>query len=119
MKYNDPVYVKLEKINLMVMLCSERNCDQVLNEFKDYSQSMDMEFARRAVRSIGNVALKFESISSKCIAIFLELIETKIAHVIQESVVVIKVKKIFQKVFFYPRSFYCSIEGGPVVLFPT
>ena len=37
-KYNDPVYVKLEKITLMVMLCSERNCDQVLQEFKDYAQ---------------------------------------------------------------------------------
>ncbi|CAD7938059.1 unnamed protein product [Amoebophrya sp. A25] len=99
-KYNDPVYVKLEKIRLMVMLCSDRNADQVLNEFKDYAQSMDMEFSRRAVRSIGNVALKFESISNKCIAVFLELIETKIAHVIQEAVVVIK--DIFRK---YPSQY--------------
>ncbi|CAD7970369.1 unnamed protein product [Amoebophrya sp. A120] len=99
-KYNDPVYVKLEKIKLMVMLCSDRNSDQVLQEFKDYAQSMDTEFAKRAVRSIGNVALKFESVSNKCIAVFLELIETKIPHVIQESVVVIK--DIFRK---YPSQY--------------
>eukprot|EP00392_Amoebophrya_sp_AT5.2_P005625 g5634.t1 len=99
-KYNDPVYVKLEKIRLMVMLTTDRNCDQVLQEFKDYARSMDMEFSRRAVRSIGNVALKFESVSNKCIAVFLELIETKIAHVIQEAVVVIK--DIFRK---YPSQY--------------
>jgi len=99
-KYNDPVYVKLEKISLMVMLCSERNCDQVLQEFKDYAQSSDIEFARRAVRCIGNVALKYETVSTKCIVVFLELIELKIPHVIQESVIVIK--DIFRK---YPSQY--------------
>jgi len=99
-KYNDPVYVKLEKVQLMVMLCSERNCDQVQQEFKDYAQSSDIEFARRAVRSIGNVALKFETVSNKCIQVFLELIELKIPHVIQESVIVIK--DIFRK---YPSQY--------------
>lgn len=28
-KYNDPTYVKLEKIDVMVMLCTDRNVDQV------------------------------------------------------------------------------------------
>lgn len=28
-KYNDPTYVKLEKVDVMVMLCSDKNVDQV------------------------------------------------------------------------------------------
>ena len=28
-KYNDPSYVKVEKVDVMVMLASERNVDQV------------------------------------------------------------------------------------------
>ena len=28
-KYNDPIYVKLEKLEVMIMLANERNIDQV------------------------------------------------------------------------------------------
>eukprot|EP00913_Durusdinium_trenchii_P032908 g30807.t1 len=35
--YNDPLYVKLEKIAVMVQLASERNIDQVLSEFREYA----------------------------------------------------------------------------------
>jgi AP-1 complex subunit beta-1 len=34
-KYNDPIYVKMEKLEIMIMLASERNIDQVLNELKE------------------------------------------------------------------------------------
>jgi vesicle coat complex subunit len=35
-KYNDPPYVKLEKLEIIVQLCSEDNIDQVLSELKEY-----------------------------------------------------------------------------------
>lgn len=28
-KYNDPIYVKMEKLDIMIKLASERNIDQV------------------------------------------------------------------------------------------
>lgn len=34
-KYNDPVYVKMEKLEIMIKLASDRNMDQVLLEFKE------------------------------------------------------------------------------------
>ena len=34
-KYNDPIYVKMEKLELMIMLASEKNIEQLLNEFKE------------------------------------------------------------------------------------
>ncbi len=34
-KYNDPIYVKMEKLEIMIMLSSEKNIEQVLNEFKE------------------------------------------------------------------------------------
>ncbi len=34
-KYNDPIYVKMEKLEIMIMLAGERNIEQVLNEFKE------------------------------------------------------------------------------------
>ncbi len=29
-KYNDPIYVKMEKLDVLVMLANDRNIDQVL-----------------------------------------------------------------------------------------
>ena len=34
-KYNDPPYVKLEKLDIMVRLANEENVDALLSEFKE------------------------------------------------------------------------------------
>lgn len=34
-KYNDPPYVKLEKLEIMIRLCNDRNVDQLLSELKE------------------------------------------------------------------------------------
>ena len=46
-KYNDPAYVKMEKLEIMVRLASERNIDQVLLEFKEYATEVDVDFVRK------------------------------------------------------------------------
>lgn len=35
-KYNDPVYVKLEKLDIMIRLTNQANIAQVLAELKEY-----------------------------------------------------------------------------------
>ena len=89
-KYNDPVYVKLEKLEAMVQLIQVSNADQVLNELKEYSSEVDVEFVRKAVRCIGRCAIRLESAADKCVSALLELIESKISYVVQEAVVVMR-----------------------------
>jgi len=52
---------------------------------------VDVDFVRKAVRSIGRLAVKIESGAQRCIAALIELIETKVNYVVQEAIVVIKV----------------------------
>eukprot|EP00440_Ansanella_granifera_P042706 gb/GFBE01046302.1/.p1 GENE.gb/GFBE01046302.1/~~gb/GFBE01046302.1/.p1 ORF type:complete len:897 (+),score=258.83 gb/GFBE01046302.1/:1-2691(+) len=99
-KYNDPIYVKLEKVDIMCMLVSDKNFDQVLLELKEYASGVDVEFVRKSVRSIGRVAVKLERACERAINVLLELIETKVNYVVQESCVV--VKDIFRK---YPSRY--------------
>jgi len=99
-KYNDPVYVKLEKVDIMVMLVNERNVEQVLLELKEYASGVDVDFVRKSVRSIGRVAVKLERACERAITVLLELIETKVNYVVQEATVVIK--DIFRK---YPSRY--------------
>lgn len=99
-KYNDPIYVKMEKMEIIIRLASERNVDQVLLEFKEYATEVDVEFVRRSVRAIGRCAIKLEKATERCINVLLDLIQTKVSYVVQESVVVIK--DIFRK---YPNRY--------------
>ena len=51
-KYNDPIYVKLEKLDIMIALASERNIDQVLLELKEYATEVDVDFVRKVCASV-------------------------------------------------------------------
>ena len=53
-KYNDPIYVKMEKLEIMIKLASDKNIDQVLLEFKEYATEVDVDFVRK-VRAAGRV----------------------------------------------------------------
>ncbi|EDN97323.1 hypothetical protein SS1G_11848 [Sclerotinia sclerotiorum 1980 UF-70] len=94
-KYNDPPYVKLQKLEIMVRIANDKNVDQLLSELKEYALEVDMDFVRRAVKAIGQAAIKIESASEKCVNTLLDLIATKVNYVVQEAIVVIK--DIFRK----------------------
>jgi AP-1 complex subunit beta-1 len=94
-KYNDPPYVKLQKLEIMVRIANDKNVDQLLAELKEYALEVDMDFVRRAVKAIGQTAIKIESAGEKCVNTLLDLIATKVNYVVQEAIVVIK--DIFRK----------------------
>lgn len=99
-KYNDPIYVKMEKLEIMIKLASDRNVDQVLLEFKEYATEVDVDFVRKAVRAIGRCAIKLERAAERCISVLLELIKIKVNYVVQEAIIVIK--DIFRR---YPNTY--------------
>jgi vesicle coat complex subunit len=57
-KYNDPIYVKLEKLDIMIRLANSSNVAQVLAELKEYATEVDVDFVRKSVRAIGRYVFK-------------------------------------------------------------
>lgn len=94
-KYNDPPYIKFQKLEIMVRIANETNVDQLLMELKEYAMEVDMDFVKKAVIAIGQVAIKIESASERCVNALLDLINTKVNYVVQEVIIVIK--DIFRK----------------------
>lgn len=78
-KYNDPIYVKLEKLDIMIRLASQANIAQVLSELKEYATEVDVDFVRKAVRAIGRCAIKVEQSAERCVSTLLDLIHTKVS----------------------------------------
>ncbi|KAF7304845.1 AP complex subunit beta [Mycena kentingensis (nom. inval.)] len=89
-KYNDPIYVKLAKLEIMYRLARAENANEVLAELQEYASEVDLDFVRKAVRSIGRLAIKVEDAADNCIKALLSLIETKVSYVVQEAIIVIK-----------------------------
>uniref|UniRef100_A0A0N5AY96 AP complex subunit beta n=1 Tax=Syphacia muris TaxID=451379 RepID=A0A0N5AY96_9BILA len=104
-KYNDPIYVKMEKLDIMIRLAQQSNISQVLSELKEYATEVDVDFVRKAVRAIGRCAIKVEQSAERCVSTLLDLIQTKVNYVVQEAVVVIK--DIFRK---YPNKYESIIS---------
>jgi AP-1 complex subunit beta-1 len=103
-KYNDPIYVKMEKLDILVKLVNDKNVEGVLLELKEYATEVDVEYVRRAVRTIGRCAIKLEVAAERCIKVLLQLIQTKVNYVVQEAIVVIK--DIFRR---YPNRYEAII----------
>ena len=104
-RYNDPTYLKMEKLDIMVKLVNFLNIDKVLMEFKTYCTEVDIDFVRKSVLAIGRCAIKLDEAAERCIMVLLELIEASSGqeaakYIIQETVVVIQ--DIFRK---YPERF--------------
>mmetsp|Transcript_18641 Transcript_18641/g.33694 ORF Transcript_18641/g.33694 Transcript_18641/m.33694 type:complete len:877 (+) Transcript_18641:16-2646(+) len=104
-KYNDPIYVKMEKLDIMIRLVDPRNVDLVLHELKEYATEVDIDFVRKAVRAVGNCAIKLDVAAERCIAVLMELIHLKSSYVVQEAVIVIR--DVFRK---YPNRYEMIIK---------
>jgi len=89
-KYNDPYYIKHEKLKILMRLVSDETVSQVLSELKEYSAEVDLEFVRQAIQAIGTCAIQFRDVARDSVTILLQLIESQINYVVQEAIIVMK-----------------------------
>lgn len=89
-KYNDPLYVKLEKLEVIVALVGDVNVAEVIIELKEYASEVDMDFVRKSVGCLGRIALAIASAVDKCVEVLVDLVQKQVNNVVQEAVVVLK-----------------------------
>ena len=104
-KYNDPIYVKMEKLDIIVRMTDGKNIDQVLHELKDYATEIDVEFVKKAIQAIGRCGIKVEKTVDKCVAALVDLVKMKVQYAVQEILIVMK--DIFRR---YPNRFEMVIK---------
>lgn len=98
--FNDPIYIKLQKLEILIKLATNENIGQILHELKEYTQEVDVEFVRKSIRTIGRLAIKLENAAEKCVTVLQECLRTKINYAVSESIIVIR--DIFRK---YPHKY--------------
>ncbi|CCE64121.1 hypothetical protein TPHA_0G02830 [Tetrapisispora phaffii CBS 4417] len=79
-KFNDPLYVKLEKIEIMVRLVDPANtkqCQLLLSELKEYTMEFEPEFVSRSIQALSQLGIKYshETFVSKVLDILIDFQE--------------------------------------------
>lgn len=87
-KYNDPSYIKMEKLDIIITICNTRSAKLVLDEFQEYCNAVDVAFVRKSIRAIGQIAIKIESAARRCVDILTSLVQGKADYAIEEAVCV-------------------------------
>jgi AP-1 complex subunit beta-1 len=105
--FTEPIYNKMEKMDILYKLVTMNNIDLVLNELKEYATEVDVQFVRRAVRLIGQCAVKLEKAAQRCVEALVELVKTQISFVIQEAIIALR--DVFRR---YPNTF----EGAMAIV---
>ena len=59
---------------------------------KRYASEVDVDFVRKSIKAIGQTAIKIDAAAERCVNVLLELINTRVSYVVQEAVVVMKVR---------------------------
>lgn len=76
-KYSDPLYLKLEKLEIMVRLANETNSTLLLGELKEYAMEFEPSLVAKAIKSIGSVAIKLTSCTVKAVNLLCTLIDQR------------------------------------------
>lgn len=76
-KYSDPLYLKLEKLEIVIRLACDANSALLLGELKEYAMEIEPMLVSRAIRAIGAVAIKLAASVIPAVNILISLIEQR------------------------------------------
>lgn len=89
-QYDDLLYIKDTKLEIIFLLANKENMDTVLAELQEYAMEIDVQMVRKSIRAIGNLAVKIEPTSEKCVTVLADLLSESISYVIEEIAIISK-----------------------------
>ena len=88
-KYNDPSYVKLEKLDIITSLISPANIVLIISELEEYINDVDVMFVRKAISCLGRISLKIPIAARFIVDILVKITTQKVSYAVQAAVIVL------------------------------
>ncbi len=82
--YNDPQYIKLEKLEALGLVVDDQNIDRILPELLEYAKDVDSRFARKTIQILAQCALNAPRWSSRIGEVFSELLQIDRSEIAQQ-----------------------------------
>ena len=88
-QYNDPIYIKLEKADILYKLTDKKNYEFIIKEFTSYALTeTDPKLIQKSIKYIGYIGYKLESSLDLCVNCISKIIDNKNEDAIPECIVV-------------------------------
>ena len=88
-QYNDPIYIKLEKADILYKLCDKKNFEQIIKEFTSYALTeTNPELIQKSIRYIGYVGYRFENSLDLCVNCISKIIDNNNEDALPECIIV-------------------------------
>jgi len=88
-RYNEPPHVKHLKVDLLPLISNDANAKVIAAELGEYVTDVDSELSKRAIRSIGQIALRVELVATDMTQALIDLIDLDMPYVRSEAVIVL------------------------------
>ncbi|OHT04929.1 Adaptin N terminal region family protein [Tritrichomonas foetus] len=88
-KYNDPSFVKMVKLDIIIQVMQPVTVTVVLEELTEYTNEVDVAFVRKTIRCIGQIAVKIEASARRCVDILMTCLTGKADYAVEEAIIVI------------------------------
>ena len=88
-QYNDPIYIKLEKVDILYKLCNKKNFELIIQEFTSYALTeTNPELIQKSIKYIGYIGYKFESSYDLCVNSISKIIDNNNEDAVPECIIV-------------------------------
>lgn len=88
-RYNEPPHVKHLKVDLLPLISNDVNARDIAAELGEYVTDVDSELSKRAIRSIGQLAMRITSVAVEMAQTLIDLIDLDMAYVRAEAVIIL------------------------------
>lgn len=90
-QYNDPIYVKLEKIEILYKLADSKNFENIINELKSYAiMEFDSDLVKKVIKYIGCICFKYEKSLELCVESMKEILDHNQENTLSEGIIVVR-----------------------------
>ncbi|CAG9316259.1 unnamed protein product [Blepharisma stoltei] len=89
-KYDEPTYIKFLKIDILKMIATENNLNDIVNELCAYVTDVNIEMSKQSIRGIATIAMRIQSSSTAVIRQLIGFLSCGIDYVITETLVSMK-----------------------------
>ncbi|EGD72905.1 hypothetical protein PTSG_04634 [Salpingoeca rosetta] len=89
-RFTDPAYVKAKKLSILTDIADESNVEKIVEELAACVTDIDVDMARRAVRSVGKIAIKLPAAIANILKALLAFLELRSPYLTAETLVVMR-----------------------------
>eukprot|EP00041_Stephanoeca_diplocostata_P036376 m.1324797 g.1324797 ORF g.1324797 m.1324797 type:complete len:805 (-) comp24852_c4_seq1:147-2561(-) len=89
-RYNEASYVKFKKIEILTSISTEDNVEAIVEELAAYITDVDVEFARRSIQAVGNIAIRHSESAEYIMSMLLLFLDLDTSYVTSGTLVVLQ-----------------------------